>query len=576
MNRKVRPLAFRILSGLVVAAALFSTPSAGAYSVLSHEEVVDMAWKVQIVPMLKARFPGISDDDIRQAHAYAYGGSVIQDIGYYPFGSHYFSDLLHYVRPGDFVNALIRDSTTPDEYAFALGALAHYCGDTVGHPYINQITASENPPLRQRFGSVVTYGEDPTAHLRTEFGFDVVEVAHGHYSQENYRDFIGFQVSKSLLEKAFLETYGIRMDAVIKHEDLAINTYRKAVSMLIPKMTKVAFVSYKNDIQQASPGMQKSKFMYRLNQTEYNKSFGTDYTHVGKAGQVLAFVLRFVPKIGPFKALKVTVPDAQQQTVYLKSVNETVDAFKADLAQIHAAPAPLPIPDPKDAVDARKAADKVSKDADKAVKLADKATDPQDKAKKQEVAAKVEKIADKADNAATRTEAKVEAAQTNPDAAPSDSPRALPPGSPIEPPTTPKLAELDMDTGKPSNSGEYNLADQTYAHLLSDLVKPAAPVQPAATAAAGTPKPGVVLAATNTKSDLTPQDPTPGPHVDPLIAADIDHFFASRVAPTGPPPSAKIAKKQTLIDAQVKADLATLKTLEAAPLAAPTANAESH
>jgi hypothetical protein len=143
---------------------LLAARTADAYSVLSHEEVVDMAWKDQIVPMLKARYPAITADDLRVAHAYAYGGSVIQDIGYYPFGSHYFSDLLHYVRPNEFVIALIRDSKTPDEYAFALGALAHFCGDTIGHPTINQITSEEYPPLRRRFGQSVTYAENPTAH----------------------------------------------------------------------------------------------------------------------------------------------------------------------------------------------------------------------------------------------------------------------------------------------------------------------------------------------------------------------------------------------------------------------------
>ena len=146
---------------------------ARAYSVLSHEEVVDMAWLPHIVPLLRARYPNLTDDQIKEAHAYAYGGSVIQDIGYYPFGSHEFSDLLHYVRTGDFVSALLRESSSPDEYAFALGALAHYCGDVVGHPAVNKATADEYPKLRQRFGSVVTYENDKTAHIRTEFGFDV-------------------------------------------------------------------------------------------------------------------------------------------------------------------------------------------------------------------------------------------------------------------------------------------------------------------------------------------------------------------------------------------------------------------
>ena len=556
MNVTKRTSRSRFLALPVLAAALLLTPSAGAYSVLSHEEVVDMAWKVQIVPMLKARFPGITDDDIRQAHAYAYGGSVIQDIGYYPFGSHYFSDLLHYVRPGDFVNALIRDSQTPNEFAFALGALAHYCGDTKGHPYINQITATENPPLQHRFGPFITYGEDPTAHLRTEFGFDVVEVAHGHYSQENYRDFVGFQVSKTLLEKAFLETYGIPMNSVIKHEDLAISTYRHAVSALIPKMTKVAFVSYKNDIEQAAPGTQKSKFLYRLNQTEYNKEFGTDYTHVGVRGQILAFILRFVPKIGPFKALKVTVPNAEEQATYLKSINESVDAFKNYLSQIHAAPAPLPIPDPKDAADARKAAEKVSKDADKAVKLAEKAKDPEDKARKEQIAENVQKVAEKADAAATRTEAKVDAVQASAQAA-APAPLAVPAGTPIEPPTTPVLPVLDLDTGKPSGFGEYLLADETYAHLLNDLVKPAASPS-AAPPPSAAPAPAAALAPS------TKPTPPAGPPVDPTLASEVEHFFSNPVPHTGGPVTPKEAQKKAALDLQIKTDLATLKTLNSA------------
>jgi hypothetical protein len=164
---QLRFSAIRLAVVFACTVSLLSPTPARAYSVLSHEEVVDMAWKTNIVPLLKQRFPGITEDDIRQAHAYAYGGSVIQDLGYYPFGSHYFSDLLHYVRPQEFVETLIRDSTTPDEYAFALGALAHYCGDTIGHPAVNIITAQENPPLQHRFGRLVTYGEDPTAHIRT-------------------------------------------------------------------------------------------------------------------------------------------------------------------------------------------------------------------------------------------------------------------------------------------------------------------------------------------------------------------------------------------------------------------------
>ncbi len=536
MNLPSRFRRFCLTAAAVFAVVFGGTPRARAYSVLSHEEVVDMAWKSNIVPMLRARFPGISDDDLRQAHAYAYGGSVIQDIGYYPFGSHYFSDLLHYVRPNEFVAALIRDSTTPDEYAFALGALAHYCGDTIGHPYVNQVTALENEKLRERFGAKVTYAEDPTAHVRTEFGFDVVMVAHGVYSQSDYRDFIGFQVSKDLLNKAFQQTYGVPVDSVIKHEDLAVSTYRKAVSELIPVMTKIAFVNYKDQIESAAPGTAKSKFIYRLNQTEYRKDFGKEYTHVGFFGRLTADLLKVLPKVGPLKALKVSIPDPQEQDLYLKSVNSTVDQFKLYLAQVHADPAPLPPPDPQAAADAEKAAAKLGKDAQNAGKRAEKAKDPDDKAMKKAAAADVQKTAAKADAIAAREQAKVDA--PSPPTPPSG---AVPPGTPIQPPVPPTLAELDMDTGKPSAAGEYDLADEAYAHLLDDLVK-------SAPAPAGTP---------GGTTDRTP--------IDSALANDIQAFFAHPVPPTGAHPTGKAAVRLAAQTSRVKADLAALAILQKNP-----------
>jgi hypothetical protein len=325
------------LVALLVAMAmllLFAARRAEAYSVLSHEEVVDLAWLPQIVPLLKARYPGLTDDQLRIAHAYAYGGSIIQDIGYYPFGSHQFSDMVHYVRSGDFVATMIRESSDVNEFAFALGALAHYCGDVDGHPAINIITAQQNPKLRKRFGQVVTYDESPVAHVRTEFGFDVVEVAHGRYSQENYRAFIGFEVAKPLLERAFLETYGIPMDSIMKNEDLAIGSYRWAVSSLIPKMTKVALVSYKGEIEKETPGFDHKKFVYRLRRTEFEQTYGTQYVRPGFGTRVLAFFIGILPKVGPLKSLQVKIPDSAQQDLYLKSMNQTVDQYEHYLASM--------------------------------------------------------------------------------------------------------------------------------------------------------------------------------------------------------------------------------------------------
>lgn len=447
-----------VLRSLVALFLLFLLPvrPAAAYSVLSHEEVVDMVWLTTIVPMLKARFPEMTDADIVNAHSYAYGGSVIQDIGYYPFGSAYYSDLLHYVRTGDFVSSLIRESKDANEYAFALGALAHYCGDVYGHPAVNVATANEFPKDRKIFGHIVTYDNDKVGHLRTEFGFDVVQVAHGRYSQQNYRDFIGFQVSKGLLEKAFFETYGIRMDSVMTHEDLAIATYRKSVSSIIPSMTVIAAKHYKKEIQAEDPGYEKKKFVYRLHNTEFEKTYGRGYIHPGFGTRFLGFIVEILPKIGPLKALKLSLPDADTQAIYIKSINATVDNYKLNLAKvvppqalIPGAPLPAYPAAPAEALDPA------------AVKAAAAGHD-------------APPVVDGAQPVEAAKATALPPAVAVPVAAPvNGSLDAL-----VGVQKAPDLAEVDLDTGKPSRLGEYRLADLTYGRLLDKLLKDKTPITP--------------------------------------------------------------------------------------------------
>src|SRR5215469_9349670 len=238
---------------ILLAWLLAFTPICSAYSVLTHEEIIDLLWNQQIKPLLLARFPNATPEELKQAHAYAYGGSVIQDIGYYPFGNEVFSDLAHYVRTGDFVQALIDDSQNLDEYAFALGALSHYVSDINGHPYINLSVGIEYPELARMYGPAVAYDVDHKAHLRTEFGFDVLQVAKGRYAPENYHDFIGFEVSAPLLERAFLDTYGVPLKDVMPKEKSAINTYRKSVSKVIPEMTKVSLLVKGDQLEREIP-----------------------------------------------------------------------------------------------------------------------------------------------------------------------------------------------------------------------------------------------------------------------------------------------------------------------------------
>ena len=206
-----------------------------AYSVLTHEEIVDLLWTDEIRPLLLNRFPELSEDQLKEAHAYTYGGAVIQDLGYYPFGSAEFSNLVHYVRSGDFVRELLLESEDANEYAFALGALAHYASDIAGHPAVNQAVSIQYPKLRAKYGNSVRYAQDHTAHLKTEFGFDMVQVAKNRYALQQYHDFIGFQVSKPLLERVFPVVYGVELKDALTHEDLAIGSYRFAVSRMIQR-----------------------------------------------------------------------------------------------------------------------------------------------------------------------------------------------------------------------------------------------------------------------------------------------------------------------------------------------------
>jgi len=301
-----------------------------------------MVWGDVIEPLLKSKYPGLSDEQLKEAHAYAYGGAVIQDLGYYPFGSADFSNLVHYVRSGDFVLEMLRQSQDVNEYAFALGALAHYAADVSGHPTVNQAVAIEYPKLQRKFGNSVKYAQDKAAHIKTEFGFDMVQVAKNRYASEQYHDFIGFKVSKPLLERVFPVIYGVEVKDILAHEDLAVGTYRFSISRLIPQMTKVALQTHKKELMSEKPSVAKKKFLYRLKRTDYEKEWGKDYIKPGLGTRILATILRLMPKIGPFKALAFKVPTPQTEDMYIKSINVTVDRYRAFLEQTRANSLQLP------------------------------------------------------------------------------------------------------------------------------------------------------------------------------------------------------------------------------------------
>jgi Zinc dependent phospholipase C len=328
-------LAFRrTLLGVAVLLALSCL--CAAYSVLTHEEVVDLLWKDTIQPLLLKRFPNATPDDLKKAHAFAYGGCLVQDMGYYPFGNKYFSDLTHYVRSGDFIVNLIHESSDLNEYAFALGALAHYSADNMGHPTVNESVGLLFPDLRKKYGNDVTYEDNPKAHIRTEFGFDMVQVAKNRYTSDRYHDFIGFEVSKPVLERAFQDTYGIPLKEVIPKEDMAIGTFRRAISKIVPEMTRVALLARNKQLVAETPNSNARKFRYYLSKADYQREWGKGYRRPGFGTRVLAFFLKFVPKVGPFKALDFKIPTRKTEDLYIASVNRTLDNYKNVLREVKA------------------------------------------------------------------------------------------------------------------------------------------------------------------------------------------------------------------------------------------------
>ena len=322
---------------------LLCTFPLSGYSVLTHEAIIDAAWDTTLKALIAHRYPDVTPQQLVEAHAYAYGGAIIQDMGYYPFGSKAFSDLVHYVRSGDFVMALLREAQNANEYAFALGALAHFASDTEGHPVgTNRVEPLLYPKLRMKFGPVVTYEDDPAAHLKVEFGFDVVQVAQGAYAPQAYHDYIGFQVSKPVLERAFADTYCLPLKSLFLNLDLALGTYRRAVSGLIPEMTKSAWAAKKDEIVKAHPGLTERKFRYNLRRASFEKEWGKQYEKPGLGARFLAFLFRLIPKIGPFRALAFQPLTPQTERMFMDSFNRSLDRYKELVSQESAGHLALP------------------------------------------------------------------------------------------------------------------------------------------------------------------------------------------------------------------------------------------
>ena len=328
----------------LIGCLLCNLPEASsAYSVLTHEQLIDLSWKDLLQPLLLKRFPKVTAADLQAAHAYAYGGCAIQDLGYYPFSNEFFSDLTHYVRSGDFIVNLLRDARTPNEYAFALGALSHYVGDNVGHrDAINPATAISFPKLERKYGAAVTYDQNPHAHIRTEFAFDIDQLSKHRLAPGAYLRFIGFQVPYHLLAQSFAETYSFPLHDVLGPGRQAIRSYRGSVRSVLPRFAYAETVLHRNDFPSDIADDSLKTFLDRIVQADFQTVWNRYRRNPGIQTRVLALLIRILPRIGPLSDLAIKIPTQDTQGLYIKSVNHAVEIYAGFLKQL----ADRPILDP--------------------------------------------------------------------------------------------------------------------------------------------------------------------------------------------------------------------------------------
>ncbi len=326
---KMKKFGIRALVSIVL---LFCTGHLHAYSVLTHEAIVDACWKKSIQPLLLLKFPGSTEEQLKQAHAYAYGGAIAPDIGYFPFGKPLFTNLVHYVRSGDFVNALVDDAQDIDEYAFALGFLCHYVADQYGHSLAtNKCVPIVYPKEREKYGNIVTYEEDHLSHRRMEFSFDVLQTAESDYDAIAYHDFIGFQFSTNLLKRAFTEVYGLDIHKIYPDLSLSVTTLRWSFKRLFPALTKAAWVIKKNEIRKAHPDIVSRNDIFSIRKADYYKEFGRNRKKPGVFSGVLGFFIWVMPKIGPLRVMKFKAPGPAAEKLFSLSLDTVTINYKLEL-----------------------------------------------------------------------------------------------------------------------------------------------------------------------------------------------------------------------------------------------------
>jgi Zinc dependent phospholipase C len=340
--RQFRPILFLPLT------LLLCCMPAGGYSLLTHEQLIDLTWKESIVPLLLSRYPNLTPEELEHARAYAYGGCVIQDIGYYPYGDKSFSNLTHYVRSGDFVVNLFRNASNANELAFAVGALSHYIGDSLGHPLATNIAVPvEFPKLGAKFGPEVSYAEGQDQHVQTEFAFDINEIAHHRVAPLHYLRHVGLMVPVRQLALAYYQTYGLSEDfSATKKRRFNVREYRFAVRAFIPRIAYAVTLLHRRHEPAELDTPEKAQIEKEVATVAAENNWATFRHHAGIGTYALAGLIFVLPKIGPLKLVAVKGPTQATEAEYMHSVVMSESALRRRLARFtppHGNPRPRQI-----------------------------------------------------------------------------------------------------------------------------------------------------------------------------------------------------------------------------------------
>jgi hypothetical protein len=326
------PLAI-LLVGLL---AFVAPPHTYAYSILTHEQLIDLLWSSDILPMLHTRFPDARPEDLRLARKYAYGGALLADAGYYPKGEPYTANLTHYVLAGDFVTNLFRNATDVYELAFAVGALTHYVGDTIGHSTAtNPSVAIAFPNLVKPGGTqigtdglpeaIVTYEDGEAQYKQVEVGFDINSLNHKRFIPKKIMDRIGFDVPLQQFTYAFYQTYGLQVDFTHTDSSLNLHAYAGDAKGVITEGIYAIASKHKKDGPDESSIAELPEFQAMIANAEAEGHWNKYKRAGGFESKAMIVVLGVDPAI---PIARVEMPITTTQRMYIRSVLQSVKLLK--------------------------------------------------------------------------------------------------------------------------------------------------------------------------------------------------------------------------------------------------------